>query len=736
MTFLLQSCLLAGLAAGSLLAQELEPDARTTLLLHFNLSLQGADGEWPVHDEGLDYVAGRHGQALRVDGDDRLRYLAAGNLAGEAGTVEAWLRPDWGGDGEDHWLLAWGGCGGMLVGKDGGDYLRILLNRWSCGGQPEIGAGTHVGGWTPGDWHHAAFSWSPDGIRVYVDGGLAAQGAATVAPPPVADAEFEIGGQWGGAQFWGAIDELRISDVAREAAEIAADYVRGLTLLSLEADPATLELWPTWNATPTLSAQTDLGERPVPASLAAWTSSNPAVASVDGDGRITALAAGSATVTGVLQGFSVPVAVTVRQPARPPLVEELDPFLTAPAESAVYEMPVAILSYLPTLDGLQLDAETAGWSTTLDQARAEIVQKEIRVKFALEEGSRFRGFDDPDAPPSLGYRVVAKITVFEPLPPGPGTPESHQPDYRQLLERFDAGHWVNELGVKEVWVWGYHHGALHPVESNMASPTTGDVSNSWRIDDLPVYERTYVLYNYNYTRSQAEAVHNHGHQLESILSHAAWLQDGNADLFWRRFSGQDADGQAILGRCGNTHIPPNTTAHYDYLNPATVASDIRAWQPAGGPTTPVSYHTWGDHPYAWPYGEWAFGQREETQWYIFWMQSMPGFGGAVPWGATTMTNWWVFTADWDAAITAGLGLYGAPDAATPQLAATVESGGVRLAWSAEPVPPAGYTYLVHAAPEPDGPWSLVARTTATTWLYAAPGARGFYRVVASYPATR
>ena len=62
--------------------------------------------------------------------------------------------------------------------------------------------------------------------------------------------------------------------------------------------------------------------------------------------------------------------------------------------------------------------------------------------------------------------------------------------------------------MKEIWLWGYHNSEIAPAESNMSSPTTGDISNSLRFeDDLPIYDRTYVLYNYNYARPRPPRRH-------------------------------------------------------------------------------------------------------------------------------------------------------------------------------------------------------------------------------------
>jgi hypothetical protein len=44
-------------------------------------------------------------------------------------------------------------------------------------------------------------------------------------------------------------------------------------------------------------------------------------------------------------------------------------------------------------------------------------------------------------------------------------------------------------------------------------------------------------------------------------------------------------------------------------------------------------------------------QKDESQWYIYWGQNMPGAGNAIPYGSTTMENWWIFIADWDRVMT-------------------------------------------------------------------------------------
>src|SRR5687768_13511995 len=221
------------------------------------------------------------------------------------------------------------------------------------------------------------------------------------------------------------------------------------------------------------------------------------------------------------------------------IIETIPSSLALPAPGALWEIPVVIVRYIPTLDGAVVDAGEAGISGTLDQIRERIEVFEERVKFMLEEGSRFRGYHNPGAPYAIAYRVVHIVTVFSHFPRGrevPWNPGHYFPDYHQILGQIDAESWVNDRGVKEFWIWGYHSNVFEQPESNMSSPVTGDISNSARFaDDLPVFNHTYTVYGYNFARTQAEAVHNHGHQLEAILSHV------DAGLFWKEFVGRNAD---------------------------------------------------------------------------------------------------------------------------------------------------------------------------------------------------
>ena len=661
-------------------------DANDLLVLHFDDSFVGENGETAAQSAGANFVTGVLGSAVSLPAGNVLTYPSAGNIDASEGTVEFWIKPAWNGsDFSTINIFSWGVAGGLLLKKDPST-LGFSLNLFNAGGQPEIRAWPNISNWQANQWRHVACTWSNSNkkAKVYIDGQLKSETAFAMTLPAIANATFRIGGftTAGPGDNIGAIDELRVSGVARTAQEIAQRYLASLTVTSLTLEPESLHLFPGWFWTPKLMAVTNQGTMQIPATGAAWTSTNPAVAAVGADGRINCLAPGTVTLTANVQGRQDTMSLLVKAPVLQPEIGPVPPSLATPAPNSLHEVPVVILRYLPTADGVNIDPayDSEFYSLgqlPLSQMKSQIDAFDRRMKFMLEEGSRFRGYNNPAAKPSLGYKVVQYITVYEPTPPGliVGTSQGfplYEPDWFQIFARFNLQHYIDTLGVKEIWFWmgniqpnfpSYNPGIHRPEnfrggwESNMSSPTTGDISNSNRNNaDLPIYSRTYTVYSQNNRRTQAEAMHNHGHQLESILSHVNQLRDGNTTLWWQQFAKPVAAGANPPARCGNTHFPPNATQDYDYTNMNLVASDIMNWQPSGGPTTMVNANTWGNVPYAWPGGILP-PQRVESHWYIFWFQSMAGWGNAIPYNTNKMTNWWAFTGDWDAAIQGGLGLH-------------------------------------------------------------------------------
>lgn len=467
------------------------------------------------------------------------------------------------------------------------------------------------------------------------------------------------------------------------AAEVALTVQQAVAKVIVTGAPPLLKAI---GATHSLTATaTDRNDHPVANSAYTWASTADAVVRVDPTGRITTVGAGTAEISATVGGIRGALPIEVLPVRHIPV----DPFLATPAAGALWEVPVVLIAYIPSADGINLDVKKSPdfyclCPLSLDSVEQRVLDYSRRKKMALEQGSRYHGFMNSPAQPSLGYRIVEHIIVYDLLPPGnrsvpaiPGNPRF--PDLFKVFADLNLAQLINARGVREIWLsesgfdgnFPSYDPLIHKTgdmramfESNMSSPTTGDISNSFRWgDDLPVLNHTYVVYGMNFRRSQAEAIHNVGHQLEAMLSHAAWLQDGSTDLFWKKFVGQNAQGEFITGRAGWTHMPPNTTGNYDYLNPTLVAADIEDWRPDGtGAKKMVNVNTWGGLTYPWPGGG-GFGQQAETQWYTYWMQNFPGRGNQIPHGAGWMTNWWAFVGNWDATISSGLGLHGGQPAA-------------------------------------------------------------------------
>lgn len=322
-------------------------------------------------------------------------------------------------------------------------------------------------------------------------------------------------------------------------------------------------------------------------------------------------------------------AAVASQTTRPP---HAAPSALPAALTPPFDIPVLLVHYFPTHQG-RLDRRLTGdVDAPLDQLRRHTAQTTAHVVQALEQGSRYHGYRDREAPASLHYRVLGALEFLEPLPTWP-KPAHRAPmtDYHAIMQRIDVRTWVEDRGVKEIWIWGYHGGVVDLWESNMAGPF-GDISNSDRDPhDLPTLRKTYTVYHYNYQRGVSEAVEDHMHQIEAVLGQR------DHSLFWDRFVGKTGEG-----RCGWTHFPPNGTRDYDWANPTYVDTDIEDWTPDGsGPRKRLNCSRW---------------QGDSLSWFIFWMQNLPGANHGLSFRGRPLSNWWTFIGAFDEAMAAGLGL--------------------------------------------------------------------------------
>ena len=302
---------------------------------------------------------------------------------------------------------------------------------------------------------------------------------------------------------------------------------------------------------------------------------------------------------------------------------------------------VVVLKYFPvTGDGQNIDIDVTGdVDGPLADLQARVIGMTAGVANALSDGSTYRGYADSSAEPGVQYSIVDTIEIHTPVPSVPSTLNPDYPkraDYASIMDSLSICDRVTDQHIDQVWIWAYQgpH-QLDISESKMSGPH-GDISNSYRLDDMPHCGRTYTVYTYNYGRGTAEAIHNHGHQLEAELAAI------DAHMFYDLFEGTEPHPSGIAtGRCGSVHNPPNAAFEYDWANADPNPSDCLDWDPDGlGTTTQLSCSTWGcaDH------GDLDNPQRN---WIVFWMQNLPGAGNPITFGGRQLRDWWTVHTDFD-----------------------------------------------------------------------------------------
>ncbi len=364
----------------------------------------------------------------------------------------------------------------------------------------------------------------------------------------------------------------------------------------------------------------------------------------------------------------------------------------------VITVPVLIVNYLPTADGIYLDKDRTlqpmiAWDEahkyTLERAKNKILTDKIIEKNEIEEGTRYHDYSTNKIQPYVNIDVVGYINVYDVKYISVGTrlvdtttndndDKINNPvlinwyniDFNDLFNTIDLKNYVNNLNVKEVWVTTFpkEGGALsyNVAESNMSPGLTNsnglDVSNGGGgLTDLPRYNNTYVVYGDNGFRGVDTDLHNRGHQLEAQLTYIDNKEPTTNRILWTKaFVPRDSAGTYVKSyRLGNTHWCPNSTSGYDYWNKTSVLSDIETWKPSGGTFVNVNVDTWLGKKYAFEStvnmisasafstGEVNYSNDAQSKWFIYWWQSIPGYNNTLKDNDMSFTNWWDIFYNWD-----------------------------------------------------------------------------------------
>ncbi len=319
-----------------------------------------------------------------------------------------------------------------------------------------------------------------------------------------------------------------------------------------------------------------------------------------------------------------------------------------PSTNTSYAVGVLVIRYFPlTADGSSIDIGITGdVGEAARTVRARVDAMTSALPGILAEASRDHGDRDPSALPSLTYHVVDALEFDTAVP---SVPSSLNPAYRRradypaILSGVAICDYVRNRGVREVWIWAYQGPSQLDISESRMSGPAGDISNSYRLDDLPRCGPTYTVYTFNYGRTVTMAVHAIAHQIE------AELRFMDAHLFGDVFEGPAHPGVSReIARCGSVHNPPNSRHDYDYTNATPNLSDCEAWSPDGlGATSLVSCSAWGCDD---------ANDAAHLAYLVRWMQRFPGRGNHLTYGGRPVRNWWDVHGDFDAAVAAGRSL--------------------------------------------------------------------------------
>ena len=183
-------------------------------------------GKWIGMVGSVDYVAGKFGRAILLDGTRQtIRIPHYPRLKPADGiTISAWIKPT---ECSDEWREIYrkedGGARHLLaIGKTSGRY-GLWCGLGIGGSYVERGAPIAPSDLKDGQWHLVAVTYDGSSIRLYADGKEIGKAAVKGPLDRAGSSPAYIGSSGGSSEFFaGGIDDVRIYDRALSAAEIKA----------------------------------------------------------------------------------------------------------------------------------------------------------------------------------------------------------------------------------------------------------------------------------------------------------------------------------------------------------------------------------------------------------------------------------------------------------------------------------------------------------------------------------
>ncbi len=200
-------------------------------------------------DDTYEYITGitGKGKAIKLNASHIIRYDSNRNVNPKAGTIEFWLKPDWqGDDGLDHPIMSIGNTFFLSKYRTGGIVVSTLNATYGDDSIKVIWGDCLS--WNAGEWHHVVVTWDEkENLTIYLDGSSDPFTGTTSFHDYSTYFDHEQPMVIGSTRTDrdkgtdGAIDELRISKVARSPSEILNSYNGGSgTLLTVDENTTIL----------------------------------------------------------------------------------------------------------------------------------------------------------------------------------------------------------------------------------------------------------------------------------------------------------------------------------------------------------------------------------------------------------------------------------------------------------------------------------------------------------------
>jgi len=357
------------------------------------------------------------------------------------------------------------------------------------------------------------------------------------------------------------------------------------------------------------------------------------------------------------------------------------------AETLPVQKKVYVIEYLPRLSSDQslIDHNLVGGDhikgATIDfvKTKLDILNNEVLV--GLSNGTSYKKYLDEYTNKTnyINFSQYGETKIYyESIPASnvspPWNSDVKRPDYIYILNRENICDLVDNNGVQDVWIWGYHWGNIEPTESNMSMGTKvsaywnrsgyGDISNSEKSNDLPQCVNSYTVYNFSYTwirdaynYMKGNTVHDYMHQFENVFDFFDKKNPNTIpnDIFWSDFSGRRYGVTSNLSfGCGDTHHPPNTLIDYGYNSPERFnyqSTNCVYWWPGGYadiPQVTINCEIWSGT---------GCPHDNGFTYFVWWMQNVPGYQNGLVYNGVSMRNWWELLTNFDNSLLEGGGLF-------------------------------------------------------------------------------